>query len=108
MARVLLLFGPESRDTAALGAFLNSRRHHVQIVHHARDLDALGRVQPPDVIVVDLSLDRPVDWQNLDAALQFAHSCPPRPMVLAVCDVFRGVPMQLRVERKGARFAWLT
>ena len=109
MARILLLSDTDSSDAAAIVSVLARHRHTLQVATNLQEvpLSLDGRDLPYDVVIVDLSRNRPSDWQNFDNILRVARVDPPKPMVLCVSSVYRGPSMKLEVERRGGRFAWI-
>src|SRR5580700_900983 len=56
-----------------------------------------------DILLLDMSFDRPVDWDTLDRVHRFVVMHAPQSQILCFSRVYRGARMKLRAERKGAR-----
>ena len=60
-----------------------------------------------DVLILDLSANRPDDWQTLDQICRLTATKMPPQMILCFSTVFRGARMKLEVERRGARLVYV-
>lgn len=108
MARVLTL-DFDGRQGTTLTSVLERHHHHARVATTVHDaLLELTKMDPPyDVVIFDLSRNRPSDWQNLDHVLTVTVQNPGGPMVLCVSDVYHGPAIKLEAERKGARLVWI-
>ena len=104
MAKILLL-GSEPADTKRLLPRL--RLHGYSVTECAASLDALSSFAKSttdfDVVLVDVTRDRPENWELLDAlcALRIGVSAPPA--IICTSRTYRGPRVRLEVERRGAR-----
>lgn len=106
MARILLL-GPDESSAKVLALFLERRRHQVTVHRElqsagdspTRDLDNF------DVLVVDMTANRPEDWNTLDRLR--VETAAWNPGILCLSRVYRGPRFQLDIERRGARLVYV-
>jgi len=104
----ILVIDPIEDRAAMLARALQQRKHSVTVWISSQAPADLGRVEKNvDVVIVDLSRNRPSDWHNLDQIMTAVSAHSPRPMVLCLSDVYRGPAMKLEVERRGGRFTWI-
>ena len=107
MVRILIL-DPDENHAGALALALTQRNFAVTMA--PLDEAAGAPLDQPlgefAVIVLDLSLDRPTDWELLDSVSKLVRSEVSRPMVLCLSRVYRGPGTKLAVERRGARLVY--
>jgi CheY-like chemotaxis protein len=107
MIRILLIDTDKSR-ARDLARFLEGLRYLVVVRSSIRDIcQELNCEASFDAVVLDMSDDRPENWQSLEAirtATAMSQLCP---MVLCFSCVNRGPQMKLKAERKGARFIYV-
>ncbi len=101
MPRILLL-DPDTTHARALALALERHRYSVAICSAKRDaLNELKRDHACfDVMILDLSANRPEEWAVLDEIRQLSGLSV---AVLCLSEIYRGPRMKLEVERKGAR-----
>ena len=108
MASVLLL-GSDEQFAFALASAMKQRRHFVTVCAaklraiEAMDIDGGGF----DYLILDLSLDRRVDWEILDHLCERVAGKALAPVILCFSRVYRGVRMRLEARRRGARFIYV-
>ena len=109
MANVLLLLDPDSPDATTVPSVLERQRHTPKVTTGLQDalLHLMNDAPRYDVVVVDLSRNRPSDWQALDELMRVSALVSPKPMVLGFSAVYHGPSMKLEVERRGGRFVWI-
>jgi DNA-binding NtrC family response regulator len=107
MARVLIL-DFDGRQGAALNAVLERHDHRGRVATTVHDalMELAKKNAHYDVVIFDLSRNRPSDWQNLDHVIAITMRNP-GPMILCVSDFYHGPAMKLEIERKGGRLVWI-
>jgi hypothetical protein len=60
-----------------------------------------------DVLIIDLSGDRPEEWEALDYICGLIGTYAYTPRILCLSMVYRGPRMKLKAERRGARFVYV-
>ncbi len=60
-----------------------------------------------DIVIINISSNSPEDWRALERVYQILRTDAVAPMVLCVADAYRGPQLELAVERKGARLAYV-
>ena len=108
MARILLLDSNEQR-AQALAAFLMSARHSVTVcAAKLRGLHELESAEVPfDIVILDLTENGNEDWHALDLIRRAEGLAMAAPMILCISSAYRGAQFRLRVERRGARLAYV-
>ena|ERR1700730_4982548 len=108
MAHILLVADKDNSDVAGIAYILVRDRHRVTMAESLRDLRLIAAENAKyQIVIVDLTRNRPSDWRNLDDAVGAVTSDSARPMVLAFSSVYRGVAMKIYAERRGSRFIWI-
>jgi CheY-like chemotaxis protein len=106
MARVLVLDSSES-NVKTLVLALERRRYSVTVCTTAQDtINELKRGRGFDVIVIDLTTNRPEDWEAFDELRRIAWVGSHTPGIVCFSTVYRGPQVKLKVERKGGRFTY--
>jgi CheY-like chemotaxis protein len=104
MAKILVV-GSETEDTKRLLARL--ALHGYTITECADSVSGLSRfdkrVTDFDVVLFDISRDRPEDWEMLDTLSALRIGAPMQPSIICASRTYRGPRMRLEVERRGAR-----
>lgn len=59
-----------------------------------------------EVVILDLSANRPGDWKALDQIRRLCAMHVTRPTVLCISRTYRGPRTKLDVERRGARLVY--
>ena len=105
----ILLLSPDESSAEVLAAFLEQRHYHVT-VHRERHSAGDGHaphLDDFDVIVVDMTANRPEDWDRLDRACVGAERTASKPGILCLSRVYRGPQFELDIERRGGRLAYV-
>jgi len=108
MARILLL-SPDESSAKVLAVFLEQRRHRVTVRRggqYARD-DPTGDLYNFDVLIVDMTANRPEDWERLDRVRFGAERTASKPRILCMSRVYRGPKFELDIEGRGARLVYV-
>jgi CheY-like chemotaxis protein len=104
MAKVLL-FGLEGTDARKLAPRLALQGY--SITECADRLDVLSRFEKRpvdcDVVLLDISYNRPKDWELLDVLCRLRAVDSLRPTIVCISRTYRGPQMRMEVERRGAR-----
>lgn len=107
MAHILLL-DPDEEHARALAAELKRYGHSVAIYADMQVIlnDMKRDTVEVDVVIVDLTSDRPEVWEALDQIWRLTWKRAETLMVLCISRVYRGPRMKLEVERRGARMVY--
>jgi|GEM_PF-1827214 DNA-binding response OmpR family regulator len=107
MTRILLL---DSNQTHARDLALALKRHRCSVTICASRRDAIIELKRNsagfDVVILDLSANRPEDWATFDQIQKLTWMSVPTPMIVCFSTIYRGPKMNLEVERRGARFVY--
>lgn len=106
----LMLF--EANETASEELAADMELRNFSVTRSAMGTGGIARMEAEhprfDVVVLDMSLDRPVDWETLDQVHRLVVMFAPQSMILCFSTVFRGYRMKRQARRKGARFLYVT
>jgi CheY-like chemotaxis protein len=106
MIRILLIDTDKNR-ARDLAQFLEGLRYRVVVRSSIRDIcRELNYEASFDAVVLDMSDDRPENWQTLEAIRETTGTSTLSPIVL-FSRVYRGPQLKLKAERKGARFIYV-
>jgi len=105
----LILLEIDGASSDELVVDLKSR--HLLVTRSTMGRGGVARIEAGyplfDIVVLDMSLDRAIDWDTLDRVHRFVVMHAPRSMILCFSRIYRGPRMKLRAERKGARFIYV-
>lgn len=107
MERVLLIDSDEDH-ARTLALFLERHRYAVTVsTSKGNAFRPLERnCEEFDVVILDMSANRPQDWRTFDQIRTLPRMTTVRPMILCLSRVYRGPGMKLEIERKGARLVY--
>ena len=106
MAKILLLDADCAR-AAELTMQLQRRNHRVVAKSpSAIRGDLAEAISDAEIVLVNITADRPTDWDFLRSLCQTAAEIQAGPQILAICDVYRGTAPRLRAEQLGCRFLY--
>jgi CheY-like chemotaxis protein len=101
----ILLIGTEAEGARELAPRLE--RHGYSVREYAATINSVSQFANGfadfDVVLVDISRDRPEDWALLDALCALRIGAPMQPSIICASRAYRGPRMRLEVERRGAR-----
>ena len=103
-----MLLVSDTRYARELVSVLQTLHHPVTVLSiEPGEIASLERqLDRFDIVILDLSRDRPEDWDTLDLVHQFKVMHAPQTMILCFSVVYRGASTKRRAERKGARFVY--
>jgi len=108
MARILLL-SPDEPSARDLALFLEKKSHRVSVHCERRAfIDSPKQdLSSVDIVILDMSANRPDDWNALDCVCKWAGTIDSKLMTLCLSRVYRGPKFELDVERRGARLVYV-
>ncbi len=105
----IVLIDSDERLSSELSDFLRRRQHTVTICRGASEVTEELRTNRAvhDVIALNMSRNRPEDWDVLQQIHEFIGGENAGPRILCFSTAYWGPRMQIAIERRGGRLVYL-
>ena len=102
---LILLFDSDHDHGHLVASALEKQRHMIVTFIKPQDMVSYldRRMSGVDIVILDLSLNRSIDWQTLDHICHRNMTVPDQLGILCFSRIYRGPEFRLEVECRGAR-----